>query len=137
MLFPALASIFKEKIFTETKAKLGGKQLDLFVVNSFGSGAQAVCVFLLLPFLASLRGISFGELPTYLAEGAPRRRMRACGVQPESRARSMAAARKRLRRWAVARKLDWRHTLHGFSRPCVLSTLFWGWQRTYRWEVLL
>lgn len=71
MLFPALASIFKEKIFTEAKEKLGGKQLDLFVVNSFGSGAQAVCVFLLLPFLASLRGISFSELPGYLTEGAP------------------------------------------------------------------
>ena len=71
MLFPALASIFKEKIFTEAKQKLGGKQLDLFVVNSFGSGAQAVCVFLLLPFLASLRGISFSELPAYLTEGAP------------------------------------------------------------------
>ncbi|KAK9843738.1 hypothetical protein WJX81_004492 [Elliptochloris bilobata] len=70
MLFPALASIFKEKIFTEAKQKLGGKQLDLFVVNSFGSGAQAVCVFLLLPFLASLRGISFSELPAYLTEGA-------------------------------------------------------------------
>ena len=69
MLFPALASIFKEKIFTEAKQKLGGKQLDLFVVNSFGSGAQAVCVFLLLPFLASLRGIPFNELPSYLAEG--------------------------------------------------------------------
>ena len=70
MLFPALASIFKEKIFTEAKEKLGGKQLDLFVVNSFGSGAQAICVFLLLPFLASLRGISFSELPGYLTEGA-------------------------------------------------------------------
>ena len=72
MLFPALASIFKEKIFTEAKQKLGGKQLDLFVVNSFGSGAQAICVFLLLPFLASLRGISFAELPGYLNEGAQR-----------------------------------------------------------------
>lgn len=71
MLFPALASIFKEKIFTEAKEKLGGKQLDLFVVNSFGSGAQAICVFLLLPFLASLRGISFSELPGYLTEGRP------------------------------------------------------------------
>jgi len=99
MLFPALASIFKEKIFTEAKQKLGGKQLDLFVVNSFGSGAQAVCVFLLLPFLASLRGISFGELPTYLAEGARRALAPdAClrGGASELCALSCNVARKRL-----------------------------------------
>lgn len=39
-------------------------------VNSFGSLAQAVAVFLLLPGLAALRGISFTELPQYLTEGA-------------------------------------------------------------------
>ena len=33
MLFPALATIFKEKIFTDAKAKLGGRQLDIFVVS--------------------------------------------------------------------------------------------------------
>jgi hypothetical protein len=33
MLFPALATIFKEKIFTDAKAKLGGRQLDIFVVG--------------------------------------------------------------------------------------------------------
>ncbi len=39
-------------------------------VNSFGSLAQAVVVFLLLPGLAALRGINFTELPQYLTEGA-------------------------------------------------------------------
>lgn len=33
MLFPALATIFKEKIFNDAKQKLGGKQLDIFVVS--------------------------------------------------------------------------------------------------------
>ena len=37
MAFPALASILKEKIFGDAKEKLGGKDLDIFVVNSFGS----------------------------------------------------------------------------------------------------
>ena len=32
-------------------------------VNSFGSGAQAIVVFLLLPGLAALRGINPGQLP--------------------------------------------------------------------------
>ncbi len=39
-------------------------------VNSFGSLAQAVVVFLLLPGLAALRGINPTELPQYLTEGA-------------------------------------------------------------------
>ncbi len=34
MLFPALATIFKEKMFTDAKQKLGGKQLDIFVVST-------------------------------------------------------------------------------------------------------
>ncbi len=34
MLFPALATIFKEKIFNDAKQKLGGKQLDIFVVRT-------------------------------------------------------------------------------------------------------
>ena len=41
----------------------------LLQVNSFGSLAQAVVVFLLLPGLAALRGISPGQLPQYLQEG--------------------------------------------------------------------
>ena len=69
MLFPALASIIKEKIFADAKEELGGKPLDIFVVNSFGSGAQAVGVLLLLPVLTSLRGLSLSELPQYVGDG--------------------------------------------------------------------
>eukprot|EP00884_Botryococcus_braunii_P005382 jgi/Botrbrau1/14845/Bobra.0278s0015.1 len=69
MCFPALANILKEKVFTETREKLGGKQLDIFVVNSFGSAAQAFFVLLLLPVLTSLRNIPFTQLPSYIAQG--------------------------------------------------------------------
>ncbi|RWR90981.1 protein CLT2, chloroplastic [Cinnamomum micranthum f. kanehirae] len=47
-----------------------GKPLDLFVVNSFGSGYQALFLLLLLPLLSSLKGIPFAELPSYLRSGA-------------------------------------------------------------------
>eukprot|EP00891_Asterochloris_glomerata_P000578 jgi/Astpho2/578/fgenesh1_pg.00013_%23_13_t len=70
MAFPALASIFKEKIFAEAKEKMNGKPLDIFVVNTLGSGAQALCVLLLLPVLVSLRGLSLTELPQYVSDGA-------------------------------------------------------------------
>ena len=69
MLFPALASIIKEKIFADAKEVLDGKPLDIFVVNSFGSGAQAIGVLLLLPVLTSLRGLSLSELPQYVGDG--------------------------------------------------------------------
>lgn len=69
MLFPALASIIKEKIFADAKEELDGQPLDIFVVNSFGSGAQAVGVLLLLPVLTSLRGLSLSELPQYVGDG--------------------------------------------------------------------
>ena len=69
MLFPALSSIVKEKMFSDAKEKLGGQQLDLFVVNTFGSAYQALFVFLLLPVLTTLRGISLSDLPTYLSDG--------------------------------------------------------------------
>ena len=71
MLFPALASIIKEKIFADAKEELDGQPLDIFVVNSFGSGAQAVGVLLLLPVLTSLRGLSLSELPQYVGDGMP------------------------------------------------------------------
>lgn len=73
MLFPALSSIFKERLFADAADKLDGRRLDLFAVNSFGSGAQCLFVLLLLPVLSSQRGIPFSQLPHYLAEGAPPR----------------------------------------------------------------
>ena len=69
MFFPALSAVFKERIFSDAKEKLGGKDLDLFAVNSFGSAAQAGFVFLLLPVLCSLRGIDLKDLPQYLSAG--------------------------------------------------------------------
>ncbi|XP_023522946.1 protein CLT2, chloroplastic-like isoform X2 [Cucurbita pepo subsp. pepo] len=38
--FQAGASIMKEFIFIDAATRLGGKSLDIFVVNSFGSGFQ-------------------------------------------------------------------------------------------------
>lgn len=68
--FQAGASILKEAAFVDGAKRLKGKRPDIFVVNSFGSGFQALFVFLLLPFLSNLRGIKFAELPGYLNGGA-------------------------------------------------------------------
>ncbi|XVF39670.1 hypothetical protein PTKIN_Ptkin01aG0051800 [Pterospermum kingtungense] len=67
--FQAGASIIKEFIFVDAAKRLKGKSLDLFVVNSFGSGFQALFVLLLLPILSNLKGIPFSELPSYLKSG--------------------------------------------------------------------
>ncbi|KAF8673644.1 hypothetical protein HU200_048389 [Digitaria exilis] len=68
--FQAAASIIKEFVFVDGAKRLEGKPPDIFVVNSFGSGFQALFVFLLLPFLSNLKGIPFVELPAYLNRGA-------------------------------------------------------------------
>lgn len=68
--FQAGASILKESVFVDGAKRLKGKRPDIFVVNSFGSGFQALFVFLLLPFLSKLRGIKFAELPGYINGGA-------------------------------------------------------------------
>ncbi|KAI3883504.1 hypothetical protein MKW92_014227 [Papaver armeniacum] len=68
--FQAGASILKEFVFIDAAKRLKGKPLDIFVVNSFGSGFQALFVLLFLPFLSSLKGIPFAELPSYLKSGA-------------------------------------------------------------------
>ncbi|XVE60626.1 hypothetical protein DITRI_Ditri05aG0142900 [Diplodiscus trichospermus] len=68
--FQAGASIIKEFIFIDAGKRLKGKSLDIFVVNSFGSGFQALFVLLLLPVLSNLKGIPFSELPSYLKNGA-------------------------------------------------------------------
>ncbi|KAL3138700.1 hypothetical protein ABBQ32_006454 [Trebouxia sp. C0010 RCD-2024] len=69
MFFPALATIFKERIFASAKQRLNGQSLDIFVVNSFGSAAQALFVFLMLPVMSSLRGIPLSGLPAYIKQG--------------------------------------------------------------------
>ncbi|CAN8325776.1 unnamed protein product [Cochlearia groenlandica] len=68
--FQAGASIIKEFVFNDAAKRLEGKSLDIFVVNSFGSGFQALFVFLLLPFLSNLKGIPFTNLLSYLKDGA-------------------------------------------------------------------
>eukprot|EP00270_Netrium_digitus_P005963 TRINITY_DN1804_c0_g1_i1.p1 TRINITY_DN1804_c0_g1~~TRINITY_DN1804_c0_g1_i1.p1 ORF type:complete len:459 (+),score=100.20 TRINITY_DN1804_c0_g1_i1:118-1494(+) len=68
--FNAASSILKEFVFKDAAKKLEGKTVDIFVVNSFGSTFQALAVLLLLPFLSSLRGIPFPELPQYFKDGA-------------------------------------------------------------------
>ncbi|TQD72402.1 hypothetical protein C1H46_042057 [Malus baccata] len=67
--FQAGASIIKEFVFVDAAAHLKEKSLDIFVVNSFGSGFQALFVLLFLPFLSNLRGIPFAQLPSYLKDG--------------------------------------------------------------------
>ncbi|GMI91022.1 CRT (chloroquine-resistance transporter)-like transporter 2 [Hibiscus trionum] len=68
--FQAGASIIKEFIFVDAAKRLNAKSLDIFVVNSFGSGFQALFVLLLMPLLSNLKGIPFMELPSYLKSGA-------------------------------------------------------------------
>ncbi|KAG7020259.1 Protein CLT2, chloroplastic [Cucurbita argyrosperma subsp. argyrosperma] len=77
--FQAGASIMKvamEFIFIDAATRLGGKSLDIFVVNSFGSGFQALFVLLFLPFLSNMKGIPVAKLPSYLMHGA------GCGGAP-------------------------------------------------------
>ena len=69
MAFPSLATITKERIFTDARAALG-RPLDLFCVNTWGSLAQAVFVVALLPVSAALRGQTLPQLAAYLREGA-------------------------------------------------------------------
>ncbi|KAJ9545404.1 hypothetical protein OSB04_025111 [Centaurea solstitialis] len=68
--FQAGASIIKEYVFIDAAKRLKGKLLDIFVVNSFGSGFQALFVLLFLPFLSNLKGIPLHELPSYIKSGA-------------------------------------------------------------------
>ncbi|XP_062164842.1 protein CLT2, chloroplastic [Alnus glutinosa] len=68
--FQAGASIIKEYVFIDAEARLDGKSLDIFVVNSLGSGYQALFLLLFLPFLSKVKDIPFYQLPSYLESGA-------------------------------------------------------------------
>ncbi|KAL7583711.1 hypothetical protein Lser_V15G44671 [Lactuca serriola] len=68
--FQAGATIIKEYVFIDAVTRLKGKLLDIFVVNSFGSGFQALFVLLFLPLLSNLKGIPLHELPSYIKTGA-------------------------------------------------------------------
>ncbi|KAG8369172.1 hypothetical protein BUALT_Bualt15G0123600 [Buddleja alternifolia] len=68
--FQAGASIVKESIFLDAATRLEGKSLDIFVVNSFGSGFQAVFILLFLPILSNLKGIPLSGLLSYIQSGS-------------------------------------------------------------------
>jgi drug/metabolite transporter (DMT)-like permease len=71
MLFPALDTILKESVFRRWREQWsdGKKDLDLFILNSFGSLAQAAFVFALLPAITAARGMAVSDLPSYLSAG--------------------------------------------------------------------
>ncbi|XP_078442612.1 protein CLT1, chloroplastic-like [Wolffia australiana] len=69
-LFQAADIVYKEIIFERTRKKLKGRSVDIFVVNSFASGFQAIFTCLLLPLLTQLWGIPLAQLPTYVKHGA-------------------------------------------------------------------
>ena len=68
--FPALASTIKERLFRSAREKLGGKDLDIFVVNSFSSLFQTFFVLLLLPVTLAMNEVHPHNLLEYLQEGA-------------------------------------------------------------------
>jgi drug/metabolite transporter (DMT)-like permease len=68
-LFPALDTMLKDRLFKKGKAIQGGKDVDLFIVNTFGSASQALFVFLLLPFVTTARGIPLHGLGNHLQMG--------------------------------------------------------------------
>ncbi|KAF5203466.1 Clt2 protein, partial [Thalictrum thalictroides] len=53
--FQAGASIIKDFVFIDAAKRLKGKPLDIFVVNSFGSGFQALFALLFMPFLSNMK----------------------------------------------------------------------------------
>ncbi|KAJ6840601.1 protein CLT3, chloroplastic-like [Iris pallida] len=69
-LFQAADTVLKEVIFLNAAKQLKGGSVDLFVVNSFGSAFQALFICILLPVLSKLWGVPFGQLPTYIKDGA-------------------------------------------------------------------
>ncbi|KAK3231088.1 hypothetical protein Dsin_002969 [Dipteronia sinensis] len=68
--YQAICSFVLFEILSLKPLYMQGKSVDIFVVNSFGSGFQALFVLLLLPFLSNLKGIPFAQLPLYLKGGA-------------------------------------------------------------------
>lgn len=68
-LFPALDTLLKDRLFRKGKEMQEGRDVDLFIVNTFGSLSQALFVFLLLPFVTSARGIPLHFLGEHLSMG--------------------------------------------------------------------
>ena len=86
----SLSFVTKEKIFEDSRKRLGGVNLDIFVVNTFGSCAQVqpsfilsdthlsvfpclyqvLCTFCLFPFILKARNMVIQDLPQYFLQGA-------------------------------------------------------------------
>jgi len=74
MAFPAIDTILKENVFRQwrekwSSGKSGRADLDVFILNSFGSVAQAAFIFALLPAITAVRGMAIPDLPSYLSAG--------------------------------------------------------------------
>lgn len=67
--FFAAATILKELLFQDGAQKLKGGNLDLFVVNTFGSLFQTLFVSMILPVVFNARGVPFHQIPHSLKEG--------------------------------------------------------------------
>eukprot|EP00210_Caulerpa_lentillifera_P001937 g1860.t1 len=74
----ALAGVIKDKIFKQSKELLKGQNLDIFVVNSFGSVAQTVGTLILFPLMLRLKDLSIQDIPHYLSETVTC----FCGINP-------------------------------------------------------
>ena len=68
-LFPAIDTLLKDRLFKKGKAWQDGRDVDLFIVNTFGSASQALFVFLLLPFVTQSRGIPLSGLGAHVSMG--------------------------------------------------------------------
>lgn len=66
---PALSTTAKQRVFAEMRQRLGGREVDLFVVNTLGSSLQVLFTLLFLPTVASARGVSLPELPNAFTSG--------------------------------------------------------------------
>eukprot|EP00892_Ulva_mutabilis_P006980 jgi/Ulvmu1/4654/UM002_0385.1 len=68
-LFPAISGTLKERIFIAARKGLGGQNLDVFVVNTCSSLAQALILLFLLPVILAQRGIAIADMPSYVNSG--------------------------------------------------------------------
>ncbi|XP_024377083.1 protein CLT2, chloroplastic isoform X1 [Physcomitrium patens] len=67
--FFAASSILKELVFRDGAKQLKGGNLDLFVVNTFGSLFQSLFVSMILPVVFNVRGVPFHQVGQSLSEG--------------------------------------------------------------------
>lgn len=63
-----MSILLKEKVFSDYRRKTG-KDLDIFVVNTFSSFSQGISVLLFLPVISRLQGVMLKDIPSYMIEG--------------------------------------------------------------------